>query len=148
MPSRTIAWAGSRWIGRPSNRTAPRAGWSRPTMVRRVVVLPAPLRPSRTVTAPGRVPSETPWRMWCWPIQVWMPSTSRTGSGTGGAPAEVGGLDVGIRADRLGRVVRDEPAVLEHGHGVGERQDHVDLVLDQEDGPLAPGLERLDQRDD
>src|SRR5581483_3276176 len=147
MPSRTIAWGGRPWIGRPANRTAPRPGCSSPTTVRSVVVLPAPLRPRSTVTAPGRARSETPCRTWWPPIQVWTSSSSSTGSATGGA-AEVRGLDGGVRADRRRRAVGDEPPVLEHRDPVRERQDHVDLVLDQQDRPVAGGLDPLDQSDD
>ena len=52
----------------PSKRIAPWAGWRSPMMLRMVVVLPAPLRPSSTVTASRLTRSDTPWRMWCWPM--------------------------------------------------------------------------------
>ena len=38
----------------PSRRTVPRVGLSRPWAQARVVVLPAPLAPSRTTTSPGK----------------------------------------------------------------------------------------------
>src|SRR5688500_14042304 len=120
-------------MGRPSKRMAPARGWRRPTIVRSVVVLPAPLRPRSIVTASRRTRSDTPCRMWCWPMKVWTSSSSRIGgagdSGTGAS--EVGGLHLGVPADGLRRVVGDEPAVLEDGDRVGEREDHVDLVLDE-----------------
>src|SRR5688572_18807999 len=105
-------------------------------MVRMVVVLPAPLRPRSTVTRSRRTASDTPWRMWCWPMSAWTSCSSRRTSDTGAA-AEVGRLHFRIAGDRLRRVIGDETAVLEHGHGVGERHHHIDLVLDEQDGGVA-----------
>src|SRR6266536_5167821 len=122
-------------------------------IVRMVVVLPAPLRPSSTVTASGRIRSDTPCKMWCWPMWVWRSSTSRmlvsiNLARTGHAAAEVGRLDLEVLADRLGRAVGDQAAVLEHRDRVGQRHHHVDLVLDEQDRLVAPGLDALDEADD
>src|SRR6202795_5235890 len=147
MPSRAISYGGSPWMARPSRRTAPCRGWSTPMMVRIVVVLPAPFRPSSTVTASSRTRRDTPCRMWCWPISVWTSSTSSRAAGMRRASV-VRRLDGGIGAHRLRRPVGDEPAVLEHGDRVRQRHHHVDLVLDEQDGLVAPGLDALDEADD
>src|SRR5690242_17007720 len=131
MPSRAMAWGRRPWMGRPSKRTVPRLGGSTPITVRMVVVLPAPLRPSSTVTASGRTRSETPCRMWCWPMFVCTPSSSST---SGMRAPEVRGLDLRARADLGGRPVGDEAAVLQHRDRVGQGHHHVDLVLDEQDG--------------
>src|SRR4051812_23000461 len=134
MPSRAIRYGGRRSMARPSYRMAPRRGCSSPTIVRIVVVLPAPLRPSKTVTRSRRTVTDTPCRMWCCPMSAWTSPTSRTASGSDtGAAAEIRGLDLGVARDRLRRVVGDEAAVLEDGDRVRERHDHVDLVLDEQD---------------
>src|SRR5260370_3482019 len=132
-------------MARPSKRTAPRWGGSTPITVRMVVLLPAPFRPRSTVTASGRTRRETPWRMWCWPMSVCTPSSSRT-SGTRGP--EVRGLHLRARADRGGRAVGDEPAVLQDRDGVRQGHDHVDLVLDEEDGAVPARPDPLDELDD
>src|SRR6266496_328866 len=148
-PSRATSYGGIRSMALPSKRMEPRAGCRRPMMLRIVVVLPAPFRPRSTVTASRFTPSDTPWRMWCWPMYVWMSSTSRTVSlMLVAATAKVGRLDLRVPADGVGRVVGDEPAVLQHGDGIGERHDHVDLVLDQEHRPVPPAANGLDQCDD
>jgi hypothetical protein len=43
----------SRWYGRPPMVACPAVGWTRPSTMRSVVVLPAPLGPRKPVTEPG-----------------------------------------------------------------------------------------------
>jgi len=51
----------------PSNVTEPAFGWSRPLIVLRVVVLPAPLAPIRVTISPLLTSIEMPDRAWMWP---------------------------------------------------------------------------------
>ena len=66
-PMPRIRWAGSAWIGLPSSRTSPDTGRSSPEMVRRVVVLPAPLLPIRLTTCPCSTEKVTPRTAWMAP---------------------------------------------------------------------------------
>ena len=52
-PRRTTSWAGRPDRSSPRNRIFPAFGDSRPEMVRRVVVLPAPLGPMSVTISPG-----------------------------------------------------------------------------------------------
>src|SRR5262245_17114320 len=151
MPARAIACAAQPPIGWPANVTCPRLGFHKPMMVRSVVVLPAPLRPSRTVMAPAGTAKSTPCKMWYWPMWVCTPLSVSSGSAMAAAPgrnAEVGFLHDG-RADHLPRrTVRDQAPIVEHDDAVGETAHHLHLVLDQENGLVALSLQRLDQVED
>jgi hypothetical protein len=67
MPRRTISWVGSRVRSSPANFTAPRRGRAMPMIERKVVVLPAPLRPISVTTSPSPTAIEMPCRMWASP---------------------------------------------------------------------------------
>src|SRR5438874_885265 len=63
----------------PQNRTEP-VRWPRmPMIARRVVVLPAPLRPSRVATSPSSTAKSMPCRTCDSPYQACNPSTSSSG---------------------------------------------------------------------
>ena len=51
----------------PSRVIVPRRSVTTPITDFRVVVFPAPLRPIRLTTSPGRTSSETPCRTWLFP---------------------------------------------------------------------------------
>src|SRR3990170_3449703 len=130
MPARAMSGVAEPPISRPAKVTRPALGFHSPMMVRSVVVLPAPLRPSSTVIAPAGTAKSTPCRMWYWPMWVCTPSSVSNASGMGGAlggNAQVGLLHYG-RADHLGRrAVGHQPAVVQHDDAVGEALDHVHL---------------------
>ncbi len=52
MPSPTMSWAAIRLMSLPPNLIEPLGGCMRPEIVRRVVVLPAPLLPMSATTSP------------------------------------------------------------------------------------------------
>src|SRR5438046_2248012 len=60
-------------MSRPPNVTEPCDACHRPMMVRRVVVFPAPLRPSSIVSLPRGTARSTPCRMWYAPMCVCTP---------------------------------------------------------------------------
>src|SRR3990172_222547 len=62
IPSRTSLWAGVCETSRPRKWTVPARGWSRPLIVLRVVVLPAPFEPIRVTISPSRTSRGMPWR--------------------------------------------------------------------------------------
>jgi hypothetical protein len=67
IPARAISWVGRPVISVPSKRIAPPRGGVRPRIERRVVVLPAPLAPSRLTTSPAPTFSEGPNSTWLSP---------------------------------------------------------------------------------
>src|SRR3954470_24016942 len=100
-------WAG-RGGGRRRIRAAPRSGSDRPTSIRIVVVLPAPLGPRNPVTVPGsqrNVTSETTVRptscfvspsVWIMPADWWPAGLAATVRGLrSSSPAAVAGSDFG-----------------------------------------------------
>ena len=56
-----ISWAGVPSIRFPWNQISPASGLISPEMVRRVVVLPAPLVPTRVTTWPSSTVKEIPF---------------------------------------------------------------------------------------
>src|SRR5262247_4032044 len=91
-----------------------------PMTVLRVVVLPAPLRPSSVTTSPGRTSKSTPWRMCDSPYQAWRSRTSRRAppAMASGVPLPYVGLDhLGIARDRRIVALSEDLAAGEHGDG-------------------------------
>ena len=62
IPSDTIRSAGARVMSAPSKRIAPSETRLMPEIVRRVVVLPAPLEPISATSSPSATESDTPCR--------------------------------------------------------------------------------------
>ena len=77
---RRPARPGRRCAGRRTT-IAPCDAAHRPMIVRSVVVLPAPLRPSSIVTAPAGTSRSTPCRMWYAPMCVCTPASDSSGGG-------------------------------------------------------------------
>ena len=63
MPMRAIRCGRSPTMLRSSNSIAPAAGLRKPMMVRNVVDLPAPLRPTRQTSSPAFTSNDTPRSM-------------------------------------------------------------------------------------
>src|SRR4051812_49170365 len=85
MPRRAIAGVSSACTSFPSKRIVPAEARQSPMMVRRHVVLPAPLRPRSMVREFGATLKATPCRMWYCPMCVWIALSSKR-SGTRDAP--------------------------------------------------------------
>ena len=122
-------------------------------IVRSVVVLPAPLRPSSIVTSPEGTSKSTPCRMWYAPMWVCTPrereQRPHAHAGFGfRREAEIGLAHDGRGDHRLRLAVGDELAVVQHDDAVGELAHDVHLVLDQQDGLVALALELADQLED
>ena len=66
-PSVTRRCAFTREMSLPSNHTDPDVSGRSPEIARMMVVLPAPLEPSRVTSSPCRTTSETPCRAWMRP---------------------------------------------------------------------------------
>src|SRR5258706_10848261 len=105
----------------------------RPTMPMidfRVVVLPAPLRPSSVTSSPSRTSKSTPCRTWDSPYQALRPFTERRISAIAGP--EIRLHDLRILRHRLVVAFGEDLAALQHGDGVAERRDHRKVVLDHQ----------------
>ena len=79
MPARARWYIGSRVTSRPSNMTVPPSESIRPMVMRKLVVLPAPLGPSRPTTSPWSTSKSTPLTTWRRPYHFSNPRTSRSG---------------------------------------------------------------------
>src|SRR5690349_9657 len=130
----------------PPQVTVPSTCRCRPMTERRSVVLPAPLRPTSVTTSPGSTRRSTADRTLASPYQAERPETSRVWSDMlfSGLP-EVGGDDLLVVADLLVGALCEDLARLQDGHGVGERADHVHVVVDKDDRPAVRHL--LDEGD-
>src|ERR1700720_2348748 len=119
-------------------------------MVRRVVDLPGPLRPTRHTTSPSRTSSETRRRMWLDWMKTSIASTLSTGaSRSPRAPADHGVHHARIGADGGGRRVGEHPALVERDDAVRVAEHDVHVVLDLDDRlePHAPGRAHQDLHD-
>src|SRR6185369_6417140 len=104
----------------------------RPMMLRTVVVLPMPLRPSSVAVSPGRIPKLTSESTWLAPYAVCRPLTSRSNF-----VSEIGLPDFGVRADGGRGPGGDDAAVYEHRDAVGQPEHRVHVVLHQQHGDAA-----------
>src|SRR5262244_3638305 len=102
-PRRAMRFEGRSVSSCPSKRMEPWRRGTMPMTALRVVVLPAPLRPSSVTTSPGRTSKSTPWRMCDSPYQAWRSRTSRRAppAMASGVPLSHVGLDhLGVARDR------------------------------------------------
>src|SRR6185295_11917149 len=111
----------------PSNLIEPFRLASIPMMARMVVVLPAPLRPSKVTTSPGFTSKVMPCSTWLSPYQ---PLRSRTLSCASAMPrSHIGFDDLGILRD-LGIVTLGQDlAARQHGDPLRQVRDYRQVVL-------------------
>src|SRR2546428_12475907 len=111
-------------------------------MVRSVVVLPAPLRPTRQTTSRARTSRETRLRMWL----SWMKtSRSWTVSMLVPAPPDDHVDHAGVGLDGCGRGVGQHLALVQRDDPVRIAEDDVHVVLDLDDGAKPDPLGRAHQ---
>src|SRR5882724_2248214 len=113
---------GSPVMSRPSIRRRPASGASRPATRRSVVVLPAPVGPSRTRNSPSRTVRLRSATAWVRAKRFETPSKTTSA---------MGGLVVERRAQRTARLLLEERQLLrmEHQAGMFTRM-HRDLGRD------------------
>src|SRR5438093_407611 len=151
MPLRAIWWLPRRVMSSPRSLIVPVFLRRTPMMERRVVVLPAPLRPISATHSPSFTVSETPYSACAWPYQAFRLETSRSGA----LPRTR--LEFAQRLARLPEADRMGGAGLQRDHDVlqhGERLEHAadlegarqaavdDLVRRQSGDGLAEQLDR------
>src|SRR5215831_5054979 len=126
----------------------------------KVVVLPAPLRPSRVTTSPEWTLKLTPCRMWDSPYQAsrfWTFSTWRASAAvdlagasailtSGMTSSQIGFLDALVLGEIGVIALREHLSAGQHGDDVGEIGDHAQIMLDHQDGVFR--RDALDQRGD
>src|ERR1700675_1242347 len=111
----------------PLNVTVPLRIGSSPMMLSMVVVLPAPLRPTRTTDSASPTFSETLLRTWAGPRKVLIRSISSMAV----SPQEIG-RDLLVVPDLVRGAVGQDRALV-HGDDPGAiLEDHVHVVLDDD----------------
>src|SRR2546422_868778 len=134
-PSCAISCVRRPWMGWPRNSTPPARGRRYPMIVRRVVVFPAPFRPTRQTTSRGPTPSDTDRKMWL----AWMnTSTASTvsmarPSPRPGAPADDRVDDAPVGLDRGRRAVGEDAPPRAGDDPDGGDGDDIPLVVDPGD---------------
>src|SRR6187549_3781987 len=128
--------ASDRWpiVSRPSNFTEPVRRSTMPMTDFKVVVLPAPFRPSSVTSSPLPISKPTPCRMCDSPYQACRPSTFSNVSGMAGP--DIGFDDLRVLRHRRVGSFRQHLAARQHGDGVGQVRDDAHIVLDHEDGAV------------
>src|SRR5512132_2292611 len=128
-PARATASGLLRAICLPSNTISP--VWRTvPDTARSVVVLPAPLAPSRATISPSATVSETPCRALIGPYRA---STPRSSSSVDTLGPQVGLDHVRICLHLAGRSLRDLAAEVEHVYAVADRHHQLHVVFDEQD---------------
>src|SRR5512138_1479063 len=162
MPWRAMARAGSPISSRPSKTTLPRRRGRMPIIAFRVVVLPAPLRPSKVTTSPSRTSKATPCSTWLSPYQASRPLTVSSASPRAGRLAAlsviaVSGMagpdvsldDLGILGNRGVVALGENLAARQHGDVIRERGDDREVMLHHQNrallgDPADEGADALD----
>src|SRR2546426_2520139 len=133
MPSRARRYGGSVLMSWPWKVILPERNGSRPMMLSMVVVLPAPLRPTRTTDSLSPTSSETCRRIWARPRYVWMACSSSMGR------PEHCILHRLVAADLLRGAAGEDHALVHDDDAVGVLEDDVHVVLDDDRGdPVRP----------
>src|SRR5919112_1084714 len=136
MPAWATLWSGSPSRSLPRKRMTPSRRRRMPMIARRVVVLPAPLRPSSVTVSPSRMSRSTPCRTWLSPYQALSPRTSRRGALLM-LGSHIGFAHPRILADGIVGPVGEDLAAGQNGDAVAEIGDDVQVVLDHEHGTVA-----------
>src|SRR3954467_12715026 len=141
MPSRAMRLEGSPTSSVPSNATEPRRCGTMPMIARKVVVLPAPLRPSRVTTSPSSTSKSIPCRMCDSPYQAcrsWTRSNARAFGKRSGMPgADIGVDDFLIVRHRRVVAFGENAAAGQHRDRVRQIRDNGKVVLDHQHRPVA-----------
>src|SRR5271166_2922523 len=139
MPRRAMRFEERSTSSCPAKAMLPRRWPMMPMIARKVVVLPAPLRPSSVTSSPSPTVKSMPCRICDSPYQASSPAT-RSISLAAAASAMPGphiGLDhLGIFRDLGVASLRQDLAAREHGDRVREVGHDREVVLDHEDGPV------------
>src|SRR5688572_2581203 len=139
-PKRAIWFEGSAIVSAPPKVTEPCRRPTMPMIDFRVVVLPAPLRPSSVTTSPSPMSKSMPCRMCDSPYQAWRPLTSSM------AGSKISLYNLRIFRHRGVVACGEDFAAREHRDRIGELGNHGKVVLDHEH--RAVRRHALDERGD
>src|SRR5690348_8712110 len=107
-------------------------------IARKVVVLPAPLRPSNVTTSPSSTEKSIPCRMCDSPYHALSPATSSNASGMAGA--HIGFDDLGVLRHRRIVACSEDAAAGQHGDRLRQVGDDRQIVLDHQHRAVARRL--------
>src|SRR3569833_4404970 len=141
-PRRALRWGARPVTSSPSSEIVPTVRPYEPCSPMRqrsMVVLPAPLRPTRVTISPASTCYAPSRRACASPYQADSSSTRSMGV------SEVGGDAARVVPDLGVRALDEHLAVLQDGRPLGEAGDHVDVVLGEDHGATrADPPEELD----
>src|ERR1700730_14872487 len=149
MPRPAMRLGGGPTSSAPRKTTEPCRCGTMPMIARRVVVLPAPLRPSRVTTSPWPTAKLIPCRMWDSPYQACSSSTPSSRCpvpDSGMAGPQIRFHDLGAFGDCAVISFGEDTAAGQHCDDVGEIGHHRQIMLDHQD--RAVGCQLSDQRRD
>src|ERR687892_761315 len=132
MPSRARRGPGTEPRSVPSKEFRPPAVGRMPVTLLSVVVLPAPLRPTRPTSPPAGTSSVMFRKMTNPRIVTWSPSTRSVSD-----MAEHSLAHLGIGQDLVGRAVGDHLARVEDDDALGVALHHLHVVLYEDGGDVA-----------
>src|SRR5918996_1757122 len=132
MPSRARRGPGTEPRSVPSKEFRPPAVGRMPVTLLSVVVLPAPLRPTRPTSPPAGTSSVMFRKMTNPRIVTWSPSTHSMSN-----VAEHGLAHLGIGQHLVGRAVGDHPARVEDEDAPAIALDDLHVVLHEDGGDVA-----------
>src|SRR5208282_6848114 len=145
-PSLAIRSIGNPTSSRSRNMTEPERLPTMPMIDFKVVVLPAPLRPSRVTTSPSRTSRSTPWRMCDSLYQACRPLTSSTvlarvagasaSAASGMSSPHIGFPDLRVLRHRAVVAFRQHPSAGQDRDAMRQIGDHLQIVLDHQDGAV------------
>src|SRR5690348_6184387 len=124
-------------MARPAKVIVPRRSGRMPMIDLSVVVLPAPLRPSRVATSPAATAKSTPCRTCDSPYQASSPCTSSKASAAAAlrmTGTEISLAHFGVVGDLAVRSFGQDAAPSQHRDDVREIGNHRQIVLDHEHG--------------
>src|SRR5215469_4131794 len=145
MPLRAISFYARPMSSRPSKRTEPARRVTMPMIDLSVVVLPAPLRPSRQTTSPARTSKLTPCSTCDSPYHACRSPTARSAV-SAMAYSQIGFAHLRVGRDGVVVALGQDAAARQHRDTVAQVGDDAEIVLDHQH--RAVGGRRLDQRRD
>src|SRR5438046_9933372 len=142
MPSRAMRFDGRPISSLPRERIEPARWPGMPMMARRVVVLPAPLRPRRVATSPSSIVKSMPCSTCDSPYQACNPVTSSSGAPaeSGMTGAHIGFDDLGVGRNRGVIALRQNATARQHRNGLRQIGDDGWIVLAQQYGAVTLGV--------